>query len=159
MVTDDAELQQLVSDWYGLGILSDANKARLRARYLSDLGASTCTTCPDWLRDMQTHFRIYLKSQNLFIMSPVQNEYMVAESIGSFYYFGTGTLITNGVGDPSPGVTFLTDELAHGILKASPELKEHVIKNPEYVAPDAKKKGDDAKVEPAKEAAKEGAAK
>ena len=135
------ELYTIVSRWYGEGVISDTDRQRLRSAYLAELGTTTCTTCPDFWRDVQHHYRYFLKSQNRIVMSP-NNKYMVADSVGSLFIAGIGLVVN---AKNIPGTIALTDELATAIFGISPDFKEYIIENPDYVAPvvtEAKKKED-----------------
>ncbi|QKZ15199.1 hypothetical protein [Spirosoma sp. KUDC1026] len=148
-ITSDDELAEIISAWYGQGILSDENLARLKARYLLDLGATTCTSCPNWKNDMLTHFRLHLRRINKTIMATTTNKYMVNPEVGSFHSPSHGTIFSNSPA-ATTGVTPLNDEAAEALLKMDEGYKELIILNPDYKAPaastgEAKKKDDDKK--------------
>lgn len=131
------ELEQIVSRWYGEGVISDADRQRLRDAYLKEIGVVSCTICPDFWRDVQHHWRYYLKQNNIVVMSP-NNKYKVSDTTGSLYVAGVGLVVNS---KNVPGTVALTDELAVKLYEISEDFKEHIVENPEYVAP-AKKKED-----------------
>jgi hypothetical protein len=143
-IVSDDELVDLVSAWYGQGLVTDTNLARLKDRYLLDLGATTCTSCPNWKQDMLTHFRLYLRSIGRTLMATTTNKYQIKADIGSFHSAAHGTIFTN-ANVASPGVTPISDDIIAELKKLDEGYAEYFEANPDYVAPEAKKKDEDKK--------------
>jgi len=126
----DDRLYELWSRWAvdGSGAISALEFNELKDEYLSQLGASTCTSCPDWRQDMFVHFRSYLKGLNKNVYLMQTTKFIIDPKFGSIHLPGEGKSIVNrgGVG------TVLTDEIAETLLAKNPELSEFIIKNPDY---------------------------
>lgn len=134
----DEELFTIVDPWYHTGSLPESLKPAVQQVYTKlsgDIG-ERCRRCPSYWFDVLHFLRVHLASLGFKSMEKTQ-EYMIdPKKAGFLQIHGLPYVYINkGSGREGPSAKFLTDSVAKQLLKDRPDLKEVIVKNPDYEAP------------------------